>query len=316
MSVFTAVSEPELRTFLENYELGELVEYRGITAGIENSNFFVSTDQGRFVLTLFEKHTAEEMPYYLNLMAHLAERDIPCPHPLPDTSGAYLRTLNGKPAALVQRLEGANPDTPTTAQCRAVGAVLGRLHLAATDYGARRNNDRGPQWWREASRTVMPKLSEEDAALLAEEVRFQGLYRFEDLPRGVIHADLFRDNAMFIDERLTGIIDFYYACDDVLLYDLAICANDWCSRTDGGLDWGRLEALLRAYHEQRPMQALERGAWPVMLRAAALRFWLSRLWDLHFPREGEITHTHDPDVFKHVLRRRIADETELQMHWV
>ncbi len=316
MSVFTAVSEPELRTFLQHYALGELVEYRGITAGIENTNFFVTTDQGRFVLTLFEKHTAEEMPYYLNLMAHLAERDIPCPHPLADTSGAYLRALNGKPAALVQRLQGANPDTPTTAQCRAIGGALARLHLAAKDYNARRSNDRGPQWWREASRTVMPRLSAEDAALLAEEVRFQGLYRFEDLPRGVIHADLFRDNAMFTDERLSGIIDFYYACDDVLLYDLAITANDWCSLPDGGLDWERLEALMRAYHAQRPMQAVERGAWPVMLRAAALRFWLSRLWDLHFPREGEITHTHDPDVFKNVLRRRIEDETELQMRWV
>lgn len=316
MSVYTPVSETELQDFLSHYALGALIDYEGISAGIENTNFFVTTEQGRYVLTLFEKHTAQEMPYFLNLMGHLAERQVPSPHPLADESGTYLRALNGKPAALVQRLEGANLKQPNIRQCAAIGDMLARLHLAAQDYPALRPNDRGPRWWRDTSEIVMPHLNAEDAALLKEAVRFQGLFRFEDLPQGVIHADLFRDNAMFQGDQLSGIIDFYYACNDALLYDLAVTANDWCSQNDGSLDTDKLQAMMQAYHAQRPMQSIERGAWPVMLRAAALRFWLSRLHDLHFPREGELTHTHDPDTFKHILQHRIDHEAQLQANWV
>ncbi|MEJ2059831.1 MAG: homoserine kinase [Gammaproteobacteria bacterium] len=316
MSVFTPVSQSELETFLSAYNLGRLVSYEGISAGIENTNFFVTTEHGRYVLTLFEKHTADEMDFFLNLMAHLAERGIPSPHPLADLEGHYLKTLNGKPAALVQRLEGASELAPAPVHCAAVGSVLARMHLAAGDYPYQRENDRGPRWWRTASEQVLPRLSPEDARILDDELRFQGLYRFTDLPRGVIHADLFRDNVMFLDGELSGVIDFYYACNDALLYDLAVTANDWCSNADGSLDPERLQALMNAYHAERRLSPIERGAWPVMLRAAALRFWLSRLMDLHFPRPGEITHTKDPEVFKQILLDRIRNEAWLQRAWV
>ena len=316
MSVFTPVNEDELKQFLERYDVGSLEDYQGISAGIENTNYFVTTSGGRYVLTLFEKHTADEMPYFLGLMAHLADRGVPSPHPVADRNGEYLQDLKEKPAALVMRLHGSSPEQPTLAQCEAMGAALARMHVAAADYPAIRPNDRGPKWWRETAEVVMPKLEAEDAALLEEEIRFQGLYRFTDLPRGVIHADLFRDNAMFEGDELTGIIDFYYACNDVLLYDLAVTVNDWCSQADGELDMERMRAMMHAYHGERPLKAIERGAWPVMLRAAALRFWLSRLHDLHFPREGEITHTKDPNVFREILKKRVARESELQLSWV
>jgi len=316
MSVYTSVRPDELVEFLARYEQGALVSYQGIKEGIENTNYFVTTEQGEYVLTVFEKHGPDELPYFLDLMAHLAERGVPCPHPIPGRDGAYLQQINDMPAALVQRLRGRSPEQPSIEQCRAVGAALGHMHLAGKDFGEHRPNDRGPRWWRETSEVVLPLLGEEDAALLREEIRFQGLYRFADLPRGVIHGDLFRDNVMFEDDELTGIIDFYYACDDVWLYDLAITVNDWCSRDDSSLDTERLGAVLSAYHEQRPLKAIERGAWPVMLRAAALRFWLSRLYDLHFPRAGEITHIKDPDVFKSILQDRIANEVVLQREWV
>ena len=316
MSVFTPVNEDELKQFLQRFEVGSLEDFQGISAGIENTNYFVTTSGGRYVLTLFEKHTADEMPYFLGLMAHLADRGVPSPHPVADRDGDYLQTLKGKPAALVMRLHGASPEHPSAAQCAAMGTALARLHVAAADYPAIRPNDRGPKWWRVTAEAVMPKLDQDDAALLEEEIRFQGLYRFTDLPRGVIHADLFRDNAMFEGDELTGIIDFYYACNDALLYDLAVTVNDWCSEADGSLDLEHARAMMRAYHAVRPLKPIERGAWPVMLRAAALRFWLSRLHDLHFPRPGEITHTKDPDVFRAILRQRIAHETELQLNWV
>jgi homoserine kinase type II len=305
MSVYTYVSREQLETFLGLYDEGPLVDFRGINAGIENSNFFVTTERGQFVLTLFEKHAAHELPFFLNLMAHLAEHDVPSAHPIPDRSGKYLQCLNGKPAALVRRLTGESPHNPSLEHCRAVGRGLARLHLAARDYPGYRDNDRGYTWWLAVREVLHSRLNEEDARLLDAELRFQGQDRYAGLRRGVIHADLFRDNAMFVDDRLTGIIDFYYACNDVLLYDVAITANDWCSNPGGSLDTVKAGALVEAYDRERRLTALERRAWPVMLRAAALRFWLSRLHDKHFPRAGQITHIKDPDEFKNILIDRI-----------
>lgn len=312
MSVYTPVERDELQAFLGNYELGELLDYQGISAGIENTNYFVTTSEKRLVLTLFEKHTAEELGYFLDLMAFLAEHAVPSAHPIGDRGGRYLRELNGKPAALVMRLSGASVDQPSAAQCRALGHALGQLHLSGQQFDGRRDNDRGPHWWHTTRDTVAPRLSDADCALLDEELAFQRMHRFDSLPRGVIHADLFRDNALFEGDTLTGIIDFYYACNDVLLYDVAVTVNDWCSTGDGSLDQDKLLALLCAYHEVRPFTAEEQAAWPVMLRAGALRFWLSRLQDLHFPREGELTHTKDPEAFKAILQARKAQAGRLQ----
>jgi len=314
MSVYTKVESDELEAFLQHYSLGQLVEYEGITAGIENTNYFVTTSQGRYVLTLFESLGMDDLPYFLDLMAHLAEHDVPSAHPEADDTGRYLRTLNGKPAALVMRLEGKSVEHPNPEQCAALGKALGHLHVVGQEFQGYRENRRGPHWWVETSEQVLEKLNGEDAELLRNEITFQKQHRHDSLPRGVIHADLFRDNALFTGDRLTGIIDFYYACNDVLLYDVAVTVNDWCCQANGQFDEIRLQAFLDAYRQERQFSSAEQTAWPVMLRAAALRFWLSRLYDMHFPREGEITHIKDPGVFRQILQQRISDRNSLRLN--
>ena len=317
MSVYTSVSQEALRDWLKRYySIGALVDLQGIASGIENTNYFVTTHQGRYVLTLFEKLTRDELPYYINLMAHLAHHGIPCPGPIATLKDGYLNELNGKPACLVSCLKGALITDPSPEHCAQVGETLANMHLAGQSYPAQMPNPRGPHWWRATAPQVMPKLDADAQAMLTEELRFQSLYRFEDLPRGVIHADLFRDNALFDGMQLAGVIDFYFACNDALLYDVAITVNDWCMQADCTLDAARVRALLTQYHAVRPLTAIEKGAWPVMLRAAALRFWLSRLFDLHFPRPGEVTHAKDPAHFQRVLANHIAHENALRSNWV
>jgi len=309
MSVYTPVSESELAKWLRSYSVGGLVALEPVAAGIENTNYFVTTAQGRYVLTLFERLPAAELPFYLGLMAHLARHGIPCPAPIADLSDRYLSSLNGKPAALVTRLGGRSVERPGTSECAELGALLARMHLAGRSYAEYLDNPRGPRWWRAAAREVRPYLDPGRQALLDEELRFQSLYRFPDLPRGPVHADLFRDNALFEGSRISGVIDFYFAGVDCLLFDLAVCVNDWCLvdvERDRNLDLARTRAMLQAYAALRPFTALERGAWPVMLRAAALRFWLSRLRDLHLPRPGMLVHAHDPEHFGEILALRAA----------
>ncbi len=313
MSVYTPVGRAELESFLRHYDLGALVDFEGISAGIENTNYFVTTTAGEFVLTLFEALSAEELPYFLDLMAYLAEHGVPSAHPMPDEQGRYLRTLNGKPAALVRRLPGHNVEAPNPVQCAELGKAVGHMHVVGQDFPGRRDNPRGPHWWAETAAKVLPRLAPDAARLLEAELAFQRQHAHDALPRGVIHADLFRDNALFVGDRLTGIIDFYYACNDVLLYDVAVTVNDWCTTDTGELDSPRLDAFLDAYRQERDFTAAERAAWPVMLRAAALRFWLSRLQDQLFPREGELTHIKDPDVFRQILERRIAAGERLKL---
>jgi homoserine kinase type II len=308
LSVYTPVSDAELATWLGNYSVGRLVSCEPIKAGIENTNYFVTTTQGRYVLTLFERLPAEELPFYLNLMAHLARHGIPCPAPIADLSDQYLQRLNGKPAALVTRLPGKSIERPGTAECGELGALLGRMHLAARSYPAYLENPRGPRWWRFAAREVKPFLDRKHNQLLEDELDFQAQHRFPDLPRGPVHADLFRDNALFEKGRISGVIDFYFAGVDCLLYDIAVCVNDWClldAAADRNLDQARTKALLAACHAVRPFNALEREAWPAMLRAAALRFWLSRLYDFHLPRPGMLVHAHDPEHFREILELRM-----------
>jgi homoserine kinase type II len=309
MSVFTPVSVDELERWLSNYSVGAVLEFAPIAAGIENTNYFVTTAQGRFVLTLFERLPAEELPFYLGLMSHLARHGIPCPAPIADLADSFLSTLNGKPAALVTRLPGASVEHPDVDDCAALGELLGRMHLAGRSYGGYIDNPRGPKWWRMAAQAVHGFLDADRQTLLDEELRFQSLYRFPDLPRGPIHADLFRDNALFENGSIRGVIDFYFAGVDCQLFDCAVCVNDWClvdPAADRRLDEKRTHAFLGAYAAARPFTALERGAWPVMLRAAALRFWLSRLYDFHLPRPGMLVHAHDPEHFRELLALRCA----------
>ena len=251
MSVYTPVSEAELASWLRNYSVGQLAECEPIESGIENTNYFVTTSQGRYVLTLFERLPAEELPFYLDLMAHLARHGIPCPAPIADLSDQYLGSLNGKPAALVTRLPGRSLEKPGAPECEELGALLGRMHLAGRSYSAYLENPRGPKWWRFAAREVTGFLKEPQRELLEKELAFQSEQRFPDLPRGPVHADLFRDNALFDGARLSGVVDFYFAGVDCLLYDLAVCANDWC-----------LESKITACMPGRtgPARCLSRGA--------------------------------------------------------
>lgn len=315
MSVYTTVTTEQLRVWLQRYPLGELLELKGIASGITNTNYFVTTGSGRYVLTLFEKNSAEELPYFLDLMAYLADHGIPCPHPVANIDGHFLGELHGKPAALVSCLRGSSLESPEPVHCAAMGAVLARMHLAGQSFPATMANPRGPHWWKTTAASVLPFMDAEARQLLQDEIAYQAGFRSCDLPRGVIHADMFRDNVLFEGAELTGLIDFYYACNDVLAYDLAITVNDWCVLADGQLDEARLAAMLKAYHAVRPLAAAERLAWPALLRAAALRFWLSRLYDLHHPRPGEMTHAKDPEHFRRILEQRIRDQEKRQAVW-
>jgi len=306
MAVFTRVTEADITAWLSNYSLGSLLELQGIPAGIENTNYFVTTSNGRFVLTLFEKLTANDLPFYLNLMSHLARHGIPCPAPVADRHNRFLGMLNGKPACIVSRLSGKSVMQPGVAHCAAVGAMLGQMHSAGQSFGDQMPNSRGAAWRADAAQQVKKFLSAQDAALLESEVALHAAQPLSDLPRGVIHADLFRDNVLMEGERVGGLIDFYFACTDALLYDVAITVNDWCMNADSRLDADRTRALLNAYHAARPFSARETEGWPMALRVAALRFWISRLYDLHLPRDGEIVHAHDPEQFKRILQQHIA----------
>jgi homoserine kinase type II len=307
MSVYTAVSAEELDAWLARYALGALVEHSPIAAGIENTNYFVTTERGRYVLTLYERLPADELPFYLNLMAHLAKLGVEVPAPAPDRTGALFSHLNGRPAGLVARVEGKAIEAPGPSECAAVGGALARLHRASQSYRPRLTNRRGPAWWRQAARAVKPFITKEQNELLTGEVRFQTGFGKGALPKGAIHGDLFCDNVLFAGPRVAGIIDFGFAATDYFAYDLAIAVTDWCiANGEGALDPVRVNAMVRAYDAVRSLNEDERAQWTGLLRAAALRFWVSRLYDLHLPRPGELTHAHDPAPFERILRARAA----------
>ena len=306
MAVFTNVSEADLTAWLGDYSLGQLLELQGIASGIENTNYFVTTSNGRFVLTLFEILGADELPFYLNLMAHLARHGIPCPNPVANRSNQFLGTLNGKPACIVSRLSGKSTTTPNDLQCAAIGAMLGQMHIAGQSFSQVMPNPRGAAWRAETARRVRPFLDAQQMVLLESEVALHAQQNWTSLPQGVIHADLFRDNVLLENDRIGGLIDFYFACSDALLYDVAITVNDWCTHTDGTLDRTKTRIFLRAYHAVRPLLDSEHRAWPLMLRVAALRFWLSRLFDKHLPRDGELINAHDPSHFERILINHIG----------
>ena len=312
MAVFTEVSFDEAAALVARLGIGRLERLEGIVAGIENTNYFADTDRGRYVLTIFERLTAEQLPFYLYLMQHLAGRGIPVPAPHADATGELLHTLRGKPAALVDRLRGAHELAPDARHCAAVGATLARMHLAGLDFSRRQPNLRGLAWWRETVPLLRPFLDAGQRTLIESELAFQEHLAvtpaFEALPAGPIHADLFRDNVMFDpDGTLTGFFDFYFAGVDRFCYDLAVSLNDWCiDLASGRLEEDRAAAFVAAYDAVRTLGGDELRLLPAMMRAGALRFWVSRLWDLHLPRDASMLEPHDPRHFERVLRERVA----------
>jgi len=310
MSVYTEVGRADLVAFLSAYAVGDLLSYQGISEGIENTNYFVTTEQGEFVLTLFEQHNFDELGYFLDVMRFFYEHDIPSAHPEADKEGQYLKTLCGRPTALVARISGSGVhDVASVEQCQEIGDVLGKMHVAGKECKQRRVTQRGSNWRKITATKLLPMLDKAQVELLKNELSFQVNYAQLDIPMGVTHSDLFRDNALFEGNELKGIIDFYYACDEFLLYDLAVAINDWCIDENGLIEHTRYQALMHAYLLHRELTETEQMAWNLVLRAAALRFWLSRLQDVHFPREGELTQIKDPDAFLKILQQHRGNET-------
>jgi len=307
MAVYTSVEASALRALLDQYDQGELVSSQGIATGIENTNYFVTTTKGEYVLTLFETVGAADIPYFLDVMSWLAKRGLPSAHPVSNREGETLVRLCGKPATLVERLAGASEMDPTAQQCAVAGRLLGQLHRKGGGFPVTRANSRGVPWRREVAQKLLPLLPSEEAEILREEIGYQERQSEIPLPTGLIHADLFRDNVLFAEQRISGVVDFYYACSDAFLLDIAITANDWCTDTRGAWLAPKIAALLNGYQQERTLSRPELEAWPAVVRAAALRFWLSRLIDRHVPRSDIDGYQKDPGEYLQLLQKRIND---------
>ena len=313
MSVFTPVTVDEARAFVAPYRIGDIIDFQNIAAGVENSNFFITTTQGRYVLTIFEKIPRADLDFYMGLMGHLHANDIPCAAPMRTIGNAVLQALHGKPAALVTRLAGNDIAHPTPGDCRAVGEALARMHAVAASFTLKMPNWRGLSWWQQSAGELAPQLSARENELLAAELAYQTGFNNLNLPRGVIHGDLFRDNILWDDHgthHTPQMIDFYFACNEQWLLDVAVTVNDWCldfsAYPGANLKEANTRALLEGYASIRPFTPAERAAWPQMLRAAAMRTWLGRLGYHHFPRNSELTHPKDHPFSERLLRHHIG----------
>lgn len=325
MAVFTLVSESDASHLLSQYDLGELISLNGIAAGIENSNFFLTTSRAEYVLTVFEVLTADQLPFYVELMHHLACRDVAVPMPQTRKDGTRISTLHGKPVIIVTRLEGGWVRDPGTRHCEIAASTMAKYQLAAQDFSIRQPNLRGLAWWQTTAPKVVQFLNPSQRTLLEsnlrEQIELAASNKLQSLPSGPAHCDYFRDNVLFAgvpqNPVMGGVIDFYFAGCDHWLFDMAVAVNDWCVDIETGeLDSERLIAWMRGYTSVRRFTPEERAVWPQMLRAAALRFWISRLYDYHHPRPAQSLKPHDPTQFERILRLRteIAIEPLLEMY--
>ena len=314
MAVYTEVAFDEAAALLRDLKLGQLTQLQGIRSGIENTNYYAHTERGQWVVTVFERLQREQLPYYLELMRHLARHGVLVPAPQANAADELVHTLAGKPASVVTRLPGSHRLAPGPLQVEQVGAMLAKMHVAGRDYPGQQAHLRGLAWWQATVPAVLPHVDSEVAQLLQEELSFQQtLYQspaFASLPQGPIHADLFRDNVMFDEtageDRLCGFFDFYFAGTDTLLFDMAVCLNDWCiDHRTGHLVEELAVPFLAAYQSERLLTPVELRLLPALLRSAAFRFWLSRLWDWYLPREAALLQPKDPTHFERILRHRI-----------
>ena len=324
MAVFTPIELGDISDWIaRDFNIGEATAIRGIHGGIENSNFFLDTvldgKKQEFVLTIFERLSAEQLPYYLELMRHLADKGITVPKPIANQDGAILFSLKGKPAAIVTKLPGLSRLDPEVKHCVLVGEMLAKMHLAGTDFPTTQTNLRSLAWWQKTVPQVLAHLNQNQQDLLTSELATQENFfassEYAALPQGASHCDLFRDNVLFdpqgsadtSKDQLGGFFDFYFAGTDKWLFDLAVTVNDWCLASNKkDLDPARFNALMDAYQSVRPLTADEKSSWSMMVRAAALRFWISRLWDFYLPRDAQMLTPHDPSHFEHILLSRKA----------
>lgn len=306
MAVYTEVTDADLKRFLEGYDLGAITAFKGIAEGVENTNYLLQTERGGYFLTLYEKRVARaDLPFFLDCLRHLAGKGLACPQPVADRNGRILQELCGKPAALMTLLPGLSPKRPNVMQCGEVGSALARLHLAGGDFGGRRTNSMGLDAW---SKLAAATLSQADsvqpglAGSIAEELAYTQASWPSGLPSGLIHADLFPDNVLFSGDRVTGLIDFYFACTDLYAYDVTVCLNSWCFEPDGAYNLNKGRALLSCYQSIRPLAPAERAALPMLARASALRFMLTRLYDWLNRDPSALVRPKDPLEFSMRLR--------------
>jgi homoserine kinase type II len=306
MAVYTEVSDEELTRFLTRYDIGALAGYKGIAEGVENSNYLLNTDGGRYILTLYEKRVhPDDLPFFLGLMAHLAGRGLPCPLPVHDRDGALLQELAGRPAAIVSFLDGYSVRRPRVPHCDAVGRALADMHLAGEGFALRRENALSLGGWRPLAAATHGRADEVTGGLageIARELAFLEENWPADLPAGVIHADLFPDNVFFRGEAMSGLIDFYFACNDLFAYDVAICLNAWCFEEPNAINVTKARALLRGYNERRPLSEAELRALPILARGSALRFLLTRLYDWFNTSQNALVKPKDPLEYRRKLR--------------
>ncbi len=306
MAVYTDVSADDLARFIARYDIGELLSYKGIAEGVENSNFLVHTSAGNFILTLYEKRVAEgDLPFFLGLMEHLAARGLTCPQPVKNKEGGMLGVVAGRPAAIVTFLDGLWIRKPNAGHCAAVGEAMARLHLAGSDFKIKRPNALSVDSWRPLFEHAGPRGDSVRPGLCNEIVNELTILEKNwprDLPVGVIHADLFPDNVFFLGDKLSGLIDFYFACNDMLAYDVAICLNCWCFEPDHSYNVTKGRALLSGYNKVRALSAAEQAALPVLARGAAMRFLLTRLVDWLAAPEGALVRPKDPLEYFRKLR--------------
>lgn len=312
MSVYTKVDRAQLESFLAHYEIGEFQGLEPIAAGITNTNYFLDTREGRFVLTLYEHHSRVELDYMLGLQQHLVSGAVRCSSPVSDLHGRLFSTLNNRPAAIIEGLSGSMEPTPGEQHCEQIGAELAKFHIAGAGYKGHRLNPRGIDWISGVAEILAVTLDPRAHLEINATLEATANSHIESLPSGPIHADLFHDNALFQGFKLSGILDFDYACDDCFILDIAILINDWCIDSDNQLVNSRVHAVLDGYRQHRDLQTAETAALPLMLRVAALRFWLSRLYDATYPLPGELTFIKNPEQYRHMHHLRSSAEGTIE----
>ncbi|MDB4041987.1 homoserine kinase [Methylophilaceae bacterium] len=304
MAVYTSINKSELEDWLKNFSIGTLKNFKGISSGVTNTNYFVETDTTKLILTIFEENKLEELPFYLDLMRFLASKNFPCPLPVINNNNEHLTLIKDKPAVLVSFLLGAEKESITEDDCCSVGEALARLHTSAKDFSGKKKNSRNIDWISTKFNELKKRLSSSDQTIIEQEIDYQKNCLTDGLPSGIIHGDLFRDNVFFHQEKLSAFIDFYYACNDHLILDIAITINDWCSNSDGSLKKEKFDLFLNGYQSIRMLQNSELKYLNNALRLAALRFWLSRLDAYYNILESESVSIKDPNYFKKVLLNR------------